>query len=316
MSFAGARRGVALVAALVFLTLLGTISAALVASSIGAQRATRLGFSAASTLAAAEAAVNTVLADPSGYQLATLPLGQTRYADFTLPQAPPVQVAMTRLSDGVLWLVSDATVPGVDSAERRVNLVAQFPSPGPLPLAAIESHGDVTFSSDVTVATDTTGDADCAARPGTPQVVIAPGTIVEVPQGTSVDARGAARDSNSYFLMGWQRSLLARAIGVRRVMGDTTVGGGSFDGVMLVDGALTIAGPWIVTGLVVATGPIRTTAGGLSVTGALLSAFSGPGPAIDLGGAALRFAPCVVAASVRRTMVPILVPNRPWSELF
>jgi hypothetical protein len=128
---------------------------------------------------------------------------------------------------------------------------------------------------------------------------------------------GVAADSNSYFLTRWQRAMLSStAVGVRRVSGDTTIAGGVFDGILLVDGAVTVAGPWIVTGMVAAGGPIRALAGGLNVTGALLSAYAGPGRAIDLSGAAIRFAPCVVAAALRRVSSPRLVRERSWAELY
>jgi len=317
MSVRRSRRGIALVAALTLLTLSGIVVAALVASSVTAQRAMRLGRSGATALASAEYALSTVLADPSTYQLATLPLGAARRLDIVVSQTSTAHVAVTRLRHGILWLVADAGVAGIDSGERRINVIAQFPNIGPLPVAAIESRGDVVLAGDVTISTDTVGDVDCVAHGAAGLVVLAPGATADVPAAVHAETRAVAADSNSYFLMAPQRSMLATAAGVTHVIGDTTISGGSFDGMLLVDGALTIAGPFVVTGLVVATGPIRTAAGGvLNARGSIVSAHAGPGAAFDLKTATIRFDPCLVGAVLRRAAPPRRVRDRSWAELF
>jgi hypothetical protein len=312
------RRGMALVAALTLITLLGVVVAALVASSVTAQRAIRLGQSGATALASAEYGASSIIADPAGYQLASLPLGVTRRFVIGVTQTSAVQVdvGVTRLPRGVVWMVADAAVAGIDSSERRVNLIARFPDVAPLPAAAIESRGDVSLASDVTIGTDTTGEADCAARSDAPNVVTAPGASVSAPPAVRSVTGAIAADSNSYLLTGHQRSILATNVGVAHVAGDTTIAGGSFDGILLVDGALTITGPLVVTGLVVASGPVRVSGGRLSVTGALLSAYAGPGRALDLNATILKFAPCVVAFRLRAATRPQRVRERAWSEVF
>jgi hypothetical protein len=312
------RRGVALVGALALLTVSGIVIAALVASSLTAQRAVRLGRSGESAMASAEYAVSSVLAGASTYQLAKLPLGAAKRFDVAVEQTLEVHVhvEVTRLPRGVLWLVADALVPGLDSGERRINVVAQFPNLGPLPPAAIESRGDVSLAADVSISTDTTGDAECAARPGAPDVVTPAGATVVAPPGVRAETRSAAADSDSYLLNPRQRPILASGSNVAHAVGDTTITGGTFDGILLVDGALTITGPLAVTGLVVATGPIRTSGGRLSVTGALLSAYMGPGRAIDLAASSLRFAPCVAAMVLRAAATPRRARDRAWAELY
>jgi hypothetical protein len=313
------RRGIALVGALALLTVSGIVIAALVASSLTAERSMRLGRSDATALAGAEYGASSILGDASTYQLAKLPLGVTKRFDVAVKQTSElhVDVGVTRLAHGVLWLVADAVLRGLDSSERRINLVARFPDLGPLPQGAIESRGDVSLAEDVTITTDTSGDAECAASPGAPGVVTAAGAAVAVPPGVRAETRSVAADSDSYLLKSWQRSILASGPGVAHVVGDTTIGGGLFDGILLVDGALTIAGPLAVTGLLVATGPIRTSAGGhLSVTGAVLSAYTGPGRAIDLAGSSVRFSPCVLAAVLRAAAMPRRVRVRAWAELY
>ena len=305
-------------AALTLLTLLGIVVAATVATSVSSQRGVRAGHGAATAMAAAEFAVATVLADPTGYSLSTLALGQAAHFTVRVPETSAIDagVTVTRLPNGVLWLVADAAIAGRDSAERRVNIVAEFPRVGPLPVAGIEARGDVALAADVSIGADTSGDVDCAARGVASRISIAPGSSATVAPEITVDISGAAADSNAYLLTTWQRTLLSSgAVIIRRVSGDTTIAGGVFDGILLVDGAVTVTGPWIVSGMVVATGPIRASAG-LRVTGALLSAYAGPGRAIDLAGAAIRFAPCIVAAALRRVSSPRLVRERAWAELY
>jgi hypothetical protein len=312
------RRGVALVGALAFLTVSGIVIAALVASSLTAERAMRLGRSGEMAIVSAEYAASSILADASALQLAKLSLGVARRFDVAVAQTAQVhvEVEVTRLPRGVLWFVAYAALPGLDSGERRVNLVARFPDVGPLPLAAIESRGDVSLATDVAISTDTSGDAECAARTSSPDVVTPAGASVVAGAGIRAETRSAAADSDSYLLKSWQRPILASGSGVVHAVGDTTITGGTFDGILLVDGALTITGPLAVTGIVVATGPIRTSGGRLSLTGALLSAYSGPGRAIDLAASSLRFAPCVAATVLRASATPRKVRDRAWSELY
>ena len=312
------RNGVALVGALALLTVSGIVVAAIVASSLTAQRAMRLGRSGETAMASAEYAVSSVLAEASTYQLARLPLGVAKRFDVAVEETSEiyVEVEVTRLPRGVLWLVGDALVAGLDSGERRINLIAQFPDLGPLPPSAVESRGDVSLAADVAISTDTTGDAECAARPGAPDVVTPAGATVVAAPGVRAETRGAAADSDSYLLNPRQRPILASGSNVAHAVGDTTITGGTFDGILLVDGALTITGPLAVTGLVVATGPIRTSGGRLSVTGALLSAYTGPGRAIDLAASSLRYAPCVAATVLRAAATPRRARDRAWAELY
>ena len=86
MSRRRGRRGIALVGALALLTISGVVVAALVASSIAAQRSTRLGGSDAAALASAEYAASSILAGASTYQLARLPLGVTQRFAVTVEQ--------------------------------------------------------------------------------------------------------------------------------------------------------------------------------------------------------------------------------------
>ncbi len=111
-------------------------------------------------------------------------------------------------------------------------------------------------------APDTTGDVDCRAVPAV-DVRVAPGAVVAPANGATVASTPAANDSATYLLAPSQIAGLVAGPGVTHVMGDTTITGGAFQGILIVDGALTIAGPFTVTGLVVARRSIVATAGGL-----------------------------------------------------
>jgi hypothetical protein len=104
MSRRGGRSGIALVGALALLTVSGIVVAALVASSITAQRSMRLGGSDAAALASAEYAASSILAGASTYQLARQPLGVTQRYDVAVEQTSElrVDVGVTRLPHGVL----------------------------------------------------------------------------------------------------------------------------------------------------------------------------------------------------------------------
>jgi hypothetical protein len=60
---------------------------------------------------------------------------------------------------------------------------------------------------------------------------------------------------------------------------------------------------------------VRAT-GGFTLTGALLAAHAAPDLALDLTGATLKFAPCVVAFRLRKSTLPNRVRERAWSEIF
>jgi hypothetical protein len=101
------------------------------------------------------------------------------------------------------------------------------------------------------------------------------------------------------------------------VVGDTTIAGGAFDGILLVDGSLTISGPFTATGLIIARGPIVAT-GPVTITGSVRS-FAQPGIgklAIKFSGAAIRYSRCAVERALRRSLDAHPVSQRSWAELF
>ena len=144
------RRGVALVAALGLMTLLGLIIAGAFAASFSSERSSRLLYADAQLSAAADYAIHTILGDPRGFRLGEISLGHAQAYVVAIPGPAGIRtsVAVTRLPYGVLWMVADVSMTGVDQGHRRINLVARFPSLGATPEAGIVARGTVVVLSD------------------------------------------------------------------------------------------------------------------------------------------------------------------------
>lgn len=318
MSRLRTRRAFALFAALALMALIGLLVAGALASTTIAQRSSRMSVTDAVLTTSADYALNTILADPRGFGLADLPLGERATFDIPVPTTEDAQVAVgvTRLPGGVLWLVADAIGGGPDRGHRRINLVARFPSVGALPGAAIVARGNVRLGHDVLFQADTSHDAECSAG-ATVDVVVAPAALVSGGDSSRVARRAVAADSSTYYVSSSQLAVLDSAGTIVHVRGDTTIRGGGLDGILIVDGSVTIAGAYAVTGLIIARGRIAAVAGGFSLTGAVLS-FSARDslPAIELSGATLRYSPCSVARAFRVALAPRPARQRSWAEVF
>ncbi|MGH7615756.1 MAG: hypothetical protein ACREPM_00850 [Gemmatimonadaceae bacterium] len=313
------RRGVALVAALMVLSLIALLLGAALAAFRLAARSAEFAKTDAVLTAAADYALNSVVASARQLRLDTLPLGIPDTVATSVAAAggvAPVVVA-TRLANGVVWLVADVAEAGIVEGHRRVNVVAWWRPPGPMPPSPIAARGSVRLAAGVTFATDSLGAADCRTMSVT-DVTTAPGATVVASPGVTSTMTAGAGDSTAYFLSTSQRALLAGSSGVVHVAGDTTIAGGAFTGILIVDGALTITGSFEITGVVASGGPIVALAGGLVVNGALMSfaAPNGGQPAIDLGPAAIRYSRCAVAAVFRGAIPLRPVAERSWAELF
>jgi hypothetical protein len=311
------RRGVALFAALALTTLIALLIGGSLASFRLSARSARLTHADAMLTAIADDALGAVLSDANGLALSELPLGQSRSVYDVTQTESHVRVHATRLRDDVLWLVADARFMGAESGRRRVNVIARWHPIAPMPVAAIMARGKIRLGGGVTFAADTSGDVDCRMT-SFADVVVPPATTV-----SSIDSVRVVRDSSAsaaatYFGTAAQIDALDRAVGVVRVRGDTTISGGTFDGVMVVDGKLFVTGPFTASGLLISRGRVDATTGVLSVTGALM-AFSDPpdsSAAVDISAGTIRYSPCVLAASLRRVLPLRPVRFRSWVELF
>jgi hypothetical protein len=314
-----ARRGIALVAALSIMTLIGLMIAGAFAAALLGEKSSRLAQSDALLSSGADYAITTVLADAPRYGLAELPLGVPRSFDVANPDAASVHssVSVTRLPAGILWLVVDAAIAGVDQGHRRINVVARFPSLATLPPAPIVARGAVLARESVSFGADTSGDVDCAIRNAL-DVVTPPGVSALVSTGTRAGVLASASDSSAYYMKARQLAMLDSNATVVRVRGDTTIAGGTFSGVLLVDGSLTVTGPFTATGLVIARGAIKAVAGGFALSGAAL-AYGVPlrdSTAIEIAHATIQYAPCAIANALRHAVQPRPVKQRGWAEFF
>jgi hypothetical protein len=301
------------------MTLLGLMVAGAFAASLLGEQSSRLTQSDAVLDAAADYAITTVLGDPRGHGLADLPFGQALSFDVTVPDAASARatVVVTRLPNGVLWLVADAAIAGVDQGHRRINVIARFPSPGALPPAAVVARGNVVARDSVSFGVDSTGDPDCAVA-STLDVITPSSGIVNAGDSTRVGALRVAGDSATYYMKARQVAMLDSASTTVHVRGDTTIAGGTFSGILLVDGSITVTGPFAVTGLVIARGAISAIAGGFSVTGAIMAYGNPPrdGGALEIAHASIRYAPCAIASALKHAVAPRPVPQRSWAEVF
>jgi hypothetical protein len=296
MRLSSSRRGIALISALSLLALLGLLLIGAVASATLSQHALHASLDDGSLLGAADYAAGTVLSDPGGFGLADLPLQRPQTFDVAIPATPSVtaRVTATRLPSGLYWLVARSGSSNADSATRRVALIARTTWIGPPPASPFTARGPTQLSDDVSVLPDTLSEPDCFV------------SDVPVPVQTN--------DSSALFDAAGQWSALAAASGVRVTAGDTTLTSGSLAGILMVSGDLVIDGPFEMTGLIVTRGTVRSTVG-FHLTGAILSQASSA-PSIDLHGATVRYAPCLVSRLLRRASRLRVVRAWGWAELF
>jgi len=290
------RPGVALLAALSLLAMLGLLLAGAVAVAAAGQHAARLSATDGVLIGAADYAVGELLGDPRRFGLADLPLGRATPFAVSVSGFATVRASATatRLPSGVYWLVGRALMADADSARRRVNVVARTVWVGRPPAAPFVSRGSTVLSPDVSVQLETAGEADCA-------ITSVPSAIDNADSLAVFDAPGT-----------WTR--LASATGVHVVHGDTAITSGSLDGILMVEGSLSVDGAFDMRGLILARGPVRSSIG-LHLTGAIVSQAAGAG-AIDLRGASVRYAPCLVGQILRRASSIEIVRGWGWTELF
>jgi hypothetical protein len=265
----------------------------------------------------AVAALGTVVSTLHGLGLDDARLGKP--VVLTVPVengAGNATVTVTRLPFGVLWLVSEVSRTDGDGGRRRANLIARFPSILRGIGGAIVARGDVELASDVSIAADTDTEADCEDPRGA-VIAVAPGATVSFGDTSRVVIDGEASDSATYLLTAPQLAVLHHTGRFDHVLGDTTIAGGAFDGILIVEGSLRITGPFTATGLIVARGPIVAT-GPITITGSVRS-FSQPPIgklAIKFSGASIRYSRCAVDRALRRALDARPVSQRSWAEIF
>jgi hypothetical protein len=209
------------------------------------------------------------------------------------------------------------SLSGLDQGHRRVNVVASFPMAGNAAGAAIVARGPVSVGPGVTFPSDAGAGPECLESTGI-DVLLAPGADLSGATPARTSHSPAAADSATFFLAARQLTALAAAPSLIHVRGDTTIAGGTLDGILIVEGALTIVGPFVANGLIIAGGRVSARAGGLAVTGALMS-FAVPAdgtPAVELSDASVRYSECTIEHALRSANPPRPVRQRSWAELF
>lgn len=285
------RRGVALVAALSLMTLLGLVIVGSIATTTIAERASRASLIDAPLNASAELAAASILADPTAYGLADLQIGIPATLAFPLTSAPGIitSVSTVRMAGGLILVLADARAASDSLSRRRVARLARFPLAELVPRASITSGGPVKFAPDVTVGRDSLTAADCRESAAADSIV--------------------TTDSATLYSAEWQRAALDASSAVH-VRGDTTISSGGFTGLLLIDGDLSVTGTFTLNGLAVVRGKVIAHAG-LVLTGALIAVGGA-----DLAGASITYSPCLIGQVVRRAVRPRLIRGRGWAEVF
>jgi hypothetical protein len=214
----------------------------------------------------------------------------------------------------VLWIVADVAATHGDGA-RRTNLIARFPFAPLLPAAALMSAGDVHLGDNVRFGLDAASEPGCPYAPS-PNVILGPGAELHTTGAEpTIELRPASADSMRY-LLGLNVADLRPNPHVTYVAGDTTLQGGSGQGVLVATGRIRITGTFVFSGLVIAGRGIEATAGGTAIRGAVV-AFGQPGSiAVNLAGARLDYAPCIALRALRFAHAPRAVRERSWAELY
>jgi hypothetical protein len=307
------RDGVALFAALGLMAVVGLLIGGTLASVTLARRATTAAHTDARLTTVAEFAVASMLGERAS-EVADVPFGRATVFDVASGiDGVRATVAATRLPTDVVWLVAEVESP---FARRRVNVVARWRPIMRAPSAPIVARGNVRVASGVVVESDSSSDAECRALPSAPQVLVGPGSVV-VSDGLHSTIDSLAADSATFLATAAQRAALDTLRPILRVRGDTTLSGGSFEGILVVDGALIVSGTVSITGLLVASGSIDAREGRLLVRGAVLS-FAPPEIgrfAVNVGAGVIRYSACEIARMWRRSLPLSSVRARSWAEI-
>ncbi|MGH7689966.1 MAG: hypothetical protein ACREN3_10205, partial [Gemmatimonadaceae bacterium] len=278
------RRGVALLAALVVLGIVGTLLIAGYFAEREQWAARLVAGRSAQLRAAVEGAVIDAMAQwDSAVQFRQPPGGTARLPGPWNGTEWPVTGNVTRLSTWVYRMAVRAT-DEVDSSlvasSARLLIVdaPRFASPG-----VLIARGDVSANGSLAVeGADPAAAEKCEAPPGWgDRIVTAPGWIA--PADALVDA-GAADDSTYSEFGGVTRdelqaradrslpggSVVAAPVGnVIHAAGDLELTGGTGAGLLLIDGALRVSGSAVFRGVIVISGGLTVTRGRFELIGLL-----------------------------------------------
>jgi hypothetical protein len=167
------RRGVALVAALLMVALLGLLTAGIIAAAGRLRDGSGLAQRDAELVAAAEYALNSTVVNWNGLGLAALTVGMSQSLTVSVPGSPfTVTVSAIRLQSALYWIVAD--VPAADSSHRRLNLIVRSGAIDLDSIAPIVSAGNVSITAPAIAIGVTAATAATCSAAAEPAIVLGP----------------------------------------------------------------------------------------------------------------------------------------------
>lgn len=339
------RRGTALVAALQFLAVLALMVSGSLFVVRGSRRASDLLLHDARLTGLADAALARELAMWDGTRRARQPVGARDPGSVAAEAGAALRttVAIVRLSRRLFRIAAEVSLGDAGEERRRVALLVRLHGAPPRGEgAAIVSRGNVAIDGTVRVLGDTStcAPSDSAA----PLVVVGAAAAVAVndpraPDDTVRWVRASwADDIGQYAPFGngsWSEAMMRadRSFGagetvtleqdpnqrVAHALGDLTVEGGAWRGVLLVEGRLRVTGAAYLHGIVIARGGIALDADGVEVDGVLMSAAdaSGVSPTsvVIRRTVTVRASSCAVEYAFAASARVRRVSEHAWSEM-
>jgi hypothetical protein len=210
----GSERGVALLAALSAIILIGVIVAGVLFSVTQDYRISDNALRQSRATATAELGLNRVLVDWNLADNQRMNTGDTLRRAYTASGGGIASVVVTRLNGPFFWVVSEGTSGASRStflARRRYGVLLRLDMPQMNFLGAITTNGNTSINGNVTVSGNDAAPsswASCSAGANVPGAAIGPTTTATVSGSVSVTGNPpelvtpSAADSNTYFNYG------------------------------------------------------------------------------------------------------------------
>ena len=309
-----ARRGIALLLALVALGVAGSFVAAAFFAARIAWTADRLAQRTLQLQGATDIALAQLIQAWDAARWLRQPVGTTQPAlEFDVDAGARTRGWITRVSSRTFLATIRAT-DRADSAAAGATHLLRVESPRFPGLAALVARGDVRADGVLQTSADDSADASgcgsmAAAVPG---IMVPPGRTAPP---MAVEGREAGIDS-TYLVFGTSSldglvrgatlelgagaAVAAPAAVLAHAAGDLELVGGSGSGILIVDGRLRVTGPVSYRGVIVAVGGLEVAAAGVTVDGLILSASVDASSVLvkPNAGLHLRYSACAVEAAV------------------
>lgn len=306
-----ARRGVALLLALVALGVAGSFLAAAFYAARLAWNADRLAQRALQLQGATDIALAQLVQAWDAAVWLRQSVGTTQLAgEFDVDGGARTRGWITRTSSRTFLVTVRATDRADSTADVGATQLLRVEAPRFPSLAALVARGDVRADGVLETSAD---DSVRASRCGSgaaalPGIMVAPGRTAPP---TAVEGRPAADDSTylafgisaldalvrgATLELGAGATVAAPAAAVAHAAGDLELVGGSGRGILIVDGRLRMTGPVSFSGVIVALGGLEVSAVDVTVDGVILSEAAGASSVLvkTSGALHLRYSSCAV----------------------